>query len=273
MASSGYIRCGGIIGGWFKVACTSQTITGCTNTGSITLNPDSFGGSAGSNDSFVGGIAGGGRNDDGECGKLLKNCNNSGAITMGSTGSTNSGKLYHRYCVGGIIGYTDVNPTGSKCIANIRFRSTTGTNRVGGIAGEMMIDEIHDVTYKGTVNSNGASGTNYTGGLVGNVGTGEITFTNCTVSGTMRGPNSTTTPAGIFCSNKGDGTGPTINITNCKVGSNTRLQAANSGYYITISSASDITASNVFGHNGKNRDCTAGTNSGNSVVDPDTITL
>ena len=137
----------------------------------------------------------------------------------------------------------------------------------------MMIDEIHDVTYKGTVNSNGASGTNYTGGLVGNVGTGEITFTNCTVSGTMRGPNSTTTPAGIFCSNKGDGTGPTINITNCKVGSNTRLQAANSGYYITISSASDITASNVFGHNGKNRDCTAGTNSGNSVVDPDTITL
>ena len=136
-----------------------------------------------------------------------------------------------------------------------------------------MIDSIHDVTYKGTVNSNGASGTNYTGGLVGNVGTGEITFNNCTVSGTMRGPNSTTTPAGIFCSNKGGGTGPTINITNCKVGSNTRLQAAKSGYYITISSDSDITASNVFGHNGSNRDCTAGTNSGNSVVNPDTITL
>lgn len=273
MNKSGYIRCGGIIGGWFKVACTEQTITGCTNTGSITLQPDNFGGEAGSTDSYVGGIAGGGKNDDGECGKLLKNCTNSGSITMGSTGSTNSGKLFHRYCVGGIIGFTNVNPTGSKCIANIRFRSTTGTNRVGGIAGEMMIDEIHDVTYKGTVNSNGASGTNYTGGLVGNVGTGEITFNNCTVSGTMRGPNSTTTPAGIFCSNKGGGTGPTINITNCKVGSNTRVQAAASGYYITITSASDITASNVFGHNGSNRNCTAGTNSGNSVVDPDTITL
>ncbi len=273
MSKSGYIRCGGIIGGWFKVACVSQTITGCINTGSITLQPDNFGGEAGSNDSFVGGIAGGGRNDDGECGKALVNCTNSGSITMGSSGSTNSGKLFHRYCVGGIIGFTDVNPTGSKCIADIRFRSTTGTNRVGGIAGEMMIDSIHDVTYKGTVNSNGASGTNYTGGLVGNVGTGEITFNNCTVSGTMRGPNSTTTPAGIFCSNKGDGTGPTINITNCKVGSNTRLQAASSGYYITITSDSDITASNVFGHNGSNRDCTAGTNSGNSVVNPDTITL
>lgn len=273
MSKSGYLRCGGIIGGWFNVACVSQTITGCTNTGSITLQPDNFGGEAGSNDSFVGGIAGGGRNDDGECGKALVNCINSGSITMGSSGSTNSGKLFHRYCVGGIIGFTNVNPTGSKCIANIRFRSTTGTNRVGGIAGEMMIESIHDVTYKGTVNSNGASGTNYTGGLVGNVGTGEITFNNCTVSGTMRGPNSTTTPAGIFCSNKGSGTGPTINITNCKVGSNTRLQAAASGYYITITSASDITASNVFGHNGSNRNCTAGTNSGNSVVDPDTITL
>lgn len=273
MNKSGYIRLGGIIGGWFKVACTEQTITGCTNTGSITLQPDNFGGEAGSNDSFVGGIAGGGRNDDGECGKLLKNCTNSGSITMGSTGSTNSGKLFHRYCVGGIIGFTDVNPTGSKCIANIRFRSTTGTNRVGGIAGEMMIDEIHDVTYKGTVNSNGASGTNYTGGLVGNVGTGEKTFTNCTVSGTMRGPNSTTTPAGILCSCKGSGTGPTINITNCKVGTNTRVQAAASGYWITISSASDITASNMFGSNGSSHSCTAGTNSGNSVVDPDTITL
>ncbi|MBO4670936.1 MAG: hypothetical protein J5640_03740 [Bacteroidales bacterium] len=273
MAKSGYLRCGGILGGWFKAACTSQTITGCTNTGAITLQPGDFGGEAGSTDSYVGGIAGGGKNDDGKCGKELKNCTNSGNITMGSTGSVNSGKLYHRYCVGGITGFTDVNPTGSKCIANIRFRSTTGTNRIGGIAGEMMIEEIHDVTYKGTVNSNGASGTNYTGGLVGNVGTGTKTFTNCTVSGTMRGPNSTTTPAGIFCSNKGSGTGPTINITNCKVGSGTRLQAASSGYYITIQSASDITASNVFGHNGSNRNCTAGTNSDNSVVEPDTITL
>ena len=192
---------------------------------------------------------------------------------MGSTGSTNSGKLYHRYVVGGIIGFTDVNPTGSKCIANIRFRSTTGTNRVGGIAGEMMIDEIHDVTYKGTVNSNGASGTNYTGGLVGNVGTGEKTFNNCTVSGTMRGPNSTTTPAGILCSCKGGGTGPTLNITNCKVGSDTHVQAAASGYWITISSPSDITASNMFGSNGSSHSCTAGTNSGNSVVDPSGITL
>lgn len=273
MNKSGYIRCGGIIGGWFKVACTEQTITGCTNTGSITLQPDNFGGEAGSNDSYVGGIAGGG-NNSGVCGKLLKNCTNSGSITMGSTGSTNSGKLFHRYCVGGIIGFTDVNPTGSKCIANIRFRSTTGTNRVGGIAGEMMIDEIHDVTYKGTVNSNGASGTNYTGGLVGNVGTGEKTFTNCTVSGTMRGPNSTTTPAGIFCSNKGNGTGPTINIASCKVGSGTRIQTNTSAYMCTITSASDITAENVFGHNGSSRTCTTGTNDGlSTVVDPGTITL
>lgn len=274
MNKSGYIRCGGIIGGWFKVACTSQTITGCTNTGSITLQPDNFGGEAGSTDSYVGGIAGGGKNDDGECGKALVNCTNSGSITMGSSGSTNSGKLFHRYCVGGIIGFTNVNPTGSKCIANIRFRSTTGTNRVGGIAGEMMIEEIHDVTYKGTVNSNGASGTNYTGGLVGNVGTGEKTFTNCTVSGTMRGPNSTSQPAGIFCSCKGGGTGPTINIASCKVGSGTRIQTNTSAYMCTITSASDITAENVFGHNGSNRTCTTGTNDGlSTVVDPATITL
>ena len=278
MAKSGYLRLGGIIGGWFKAACTEQTITGCTNTGAITLRSNTFGGADGGGvDSYVGGIAGGG-NNSGVCGKELKNCINSGAITMGDGGGgssgTNSGKLYHRFCVGGIIGFTDVNPTGSKCIANIRFRTTSGTNRIGGIAGEMMIEEIHDVTYKGTVNSNGASGTNYTGGLVGNVGTGTKTFTNCTVSGTMRGPNSTSQPAGIFCSCKGGGTGPTINIAGCKVGSNTRVQAASSGYFITIESASDIIADNVFGSNGSSHSCTPGTNDGlSTVVDPDTITL
>ena len=274
MAKSGYMRCGGIVGGWFKAACTPQTITGCTNTGSITFQPAGLGGEAGGGvDSFVGGIAGGG-NNSGVCGKALINCTNSGAITMGSTGSVNSGKLYHRYCVGGIIGFTDVNPTGSKCIANIRFRTTSGTNRIGGIAGEMMVDEIHDVTYKGTVNSNGTSGTNYTGGLVGNVGTGEKTFRNCTLSGTMRGPNSEGPGAGIFFSCKGGGTGPTVNIASCKVGSGTRLQSAASGYVVTITTADQITAANVCGTNGSTRTCTAGTNDGlSTVVDPDTITL
>ena len=192
---------------------------------------------------------------------------------MGDSGSANSGKLYHRFCVGGIIGWVDVNPTNSKCIADVRFRSTSGTNRVGGVVGEMTIDNIHDITYKGTVNSNGTSGTNYTGGLVGNVGTGEITFDNCTASGTMHGPNSNSQPAGVFCSNIGGGTGPTINLTNCKIGSNTGVQTASSGYWFRITQASDITASNVFGSNGSSHSCTAGTNSGNTVVDPDTITL
>lgn len=280
MPQTGYLRLGGIIGGWTADACTSQTITGCTNSGSITLRSNTFGILADSNDrtdSYVGGIAGGGNNGSGVCGKALVNCKNSGAITMGDGGggssSTNSGKLYQRFCVGGIIGFTDVNPDGSKCIANIRFRTTAGENRIGGIAGEMKIGTIQNVTYKGEVNSNGTSGTNYTGGLVGNVGTGTKTFNNCTVSGLMHGPNSTTTPAGIFCSCKGGGTGPTINITNCKVGSGTKVQTASSGYSYTISSASDITASNVFGHNGSSHSCTAGTNSGNSVVDPSTITL
>ena len=275
MQHAGSLKLGGIIGGWIGEAGVAQTITGCSNTGWITLRSDHFGktGSGTMVDSFVGGIAGGGPDDNGICSKTLYNCKNSGSIRMGDSGSANSGKLYHRFCVGGIIGWVDVNPTGSKCIANVRFRTTSGTNRVGGIAGEMEIDSIHDVTYKGSVNSNGTSGTNYTGGLVGNVGTGEITFDNCTASGTMRGPNSTSVPAGIFCSSNGGGTGPTINITNCKVGSNSRVQTAASGYSYTITSASDITASNVFGHNGSNHTCTAGTNSGNSVVDPDTITL
>ena len=275
MQHAGSLKLGGIIGGWIGEAGVAQTITGCTNTGWITLRSDHFGktGSGTMVDSFVGGIAGGGPDENGICSKTLSGCKNSGKIRMGDSGSANSGKLYHRFCVGGIIGWVDVNPTNSKCIADVRFRTTSGTNRVGGIVGELTIDSIHDVTYKGSVNSNGTSGTNYTGGLVGNVGTGEKTFDNCTVSGTQRGPNSTTTPAGIFCSNIGGGTGPTINITNCKVGSGSRVQTAASGYSFTITSASDITASNVFGSNGSNHSCTAGTNSGNSVVDPDTITL
>ena len=279
MQHAGSLKLGGIIGGWIGEAGVAQTITGCTNTGWITLRSDHFGktGSGTMVDSFVGGIAGGGPDDNGICSKTLYGCKNSGKIRMGDSGSANSGKLYHRFCVGGIIGWVDVNPTNSKCIADVRFRTTSGTNRIGGIAGEMTIDSIHDVTYKGSVNSNGTSGTNYTGGLVGNVGTGEKTFDNCTVSGTMRGPggtgNPTGVPAGIFCSCNGSGTGPTINITDCKVGSGSRVQVNNSTYYYTITSDSDITASNVFGSNGSNHTCTAGTNSGNSVVDPDTITL
>ena len=283
MAISGYLRLGGIIGGWTNDACTSQTINGSANEGSITLQPAGFGysGEGDLQDSYVGGIAGGG-NNSGVCGKALVNCKNSGAITLGS-----SNKLYHRFCVGGIIGFTDVNPTGSKCIANIRFRSDPpsgdGNNRVGGIAGEMMISSIHDVTYKGTVNTNGTttgSGSpyyaNYTGGLVGNVGTGTHTFTNCTVSGTMRGPNSTTKSAGIFFSCAGGGTGPTVNIESCTVGSGTQIQVHDNPvtYNCTISSASDITAANVCGTNGTKRTCTTGTNDGKStVVDPSTITL
>lgn len=275
MQHAGSLKLGGIIGGWIGEAGVAQTITGCTNTGWITLRSDHFGktGSGTMVDSFVGGIAGGGPDDNDICSKTLYGCKNSGKIRMGDTGSANSGKLYHRFCVGGIIGWVDVNPTNSKCIADVRFRTTSGTNRIGGIAGEMTIDNIHDITYKGTVNSNGTSGTNYTGGLVGNVGTGEITFDNCTASGAMHGPNSATTPAGIFCSNIGGGTGPTINLTNCKIGYNTGPQTASSGYWFRITQASDITASNVFGSNGSSHSCTEGTNSGNSVVDPETITL
>ena len=273
--SSSYIRLGGVIGGWFSDGCTSQTITGCTNTAAITIVSDDLKldeNTSGVADCFGGGIAGGGKKGS-ECGKALVNCTNSGAITIGNSGSYNSGKIFHRFCLGGIIGYTDVNPTGSKCIANIRFRSTRGTNRVGGIAGEMKIGEIHDVTYKGTVNTNGTSGTNFTGGLVGNVGTGTRTFTNCTVSGTMRGPNSTTLCAGIFFSCNGSG-GPTVNIASCTVGSGTRIQTASSGYAVTITSADQITAENVCGTNGTNRTCTTGTNDGLSiVVDPNSITL
>ena len=280
MKHTGSLKLGGIIGGWIGEAGVAQTITGCTNTGSITIRSNQLAdtGSGAAGTSYVGGIAGGGPDDNDICSKTLYGCKNSGAITMGDGGDgssgTNSGKLYHRFCVGGIIGWVDVNPTNSKCVANIRFRSTLGQNRIGGIAGEMMIESIHDVTYKGNVNSNGTSGDNFTGGLVGNVGTGERTFTNCTVSGTMRGPNSTTKSAGNFCSCNGSGTGPTINIASCTVGSGTRVQTANSGYSFTITSASDITASNVFGWNGSNHNCTTGTNDGNStVVDPTTITL
>ena len=274
MSNNGYLRLGGIIGGWFQAACTPQTITGCTNTGPITLQPDNFNDNSTTKDYYVGGISGGSSNGTGQCGKALINCTNSGDITMGSSGSVNSGKLFHKYCVGGIIGYTDVNPTGSKCIADIRFRSTSGTNRIGGIAGEMVIDDIHDVTYKGTVNSNGTSGTNYTGGLVGNVGAGTKTFTNCTVSGTMHGANNTNTCAGIFFSCNGEGTGPTVNIASCTVGSGSRIQTAASGYAVTINSANQITADNICGTNGSTRACTTGTNDGNSVVvDPATITL
>lgn len=289
MAQAGYLRLGGIIGGWTNSACTSQTITGCTNSGTITITSSNLGteGSEALQDSYVGGIAGGG-NNSGVCGKALEDCKNSGNITLNG-GSANNGKLYHRFCIGGIVGYTDVNPTGSKCIADIRFRADPsggdydGYNRVGGIAGEMMISEIHDVTYKGSVNTNGTttgstSGTlqyaNYTGGLVGNVGTGTILFNKCTVSGTMRGPNSESRGAGIFFSCAGNGTRPTVSITSCKVGSGSRIQTGDSTYKCTISSDSDITAANVCGTNGTERKCTAGTNDGKStVVDPSTITL
>ena len=245
---------GGVLGQQYKGNTTEKTYEGLENSGKLTAKSIS---SSSTSFSYIGGVVG---SSDGT-NKTFKNCINTGDI------DARTSVMPVKCRVGGIAGICNRNPEGSSCEAEIRFKSSKGGCHVGGIAGYLNVAEYKDLTFKGTVFTNGTDGTNYIGGLVGDGKNTSVTFTGCTVSGLVHGANNAT-GSGLFYST--ETTGVSYTFTDCTIGSGSvRRYNNNTSNDVVLTSLDQISVGILVG--GK---ASAGySSSGWSIVDPDTITI
>ena len=131
--------------------------------------------------SYFGGVSGVGDTYS----KNFYNCTNSGRI-----------QIYNQVKsrIGGVLAYTNHNPTGcvnTGSISYCRYKGgyTSGTGEVGGVVGYMNIETPTDLTNDATVRTTGSSPNCYTGGIVGRTNASTIGFKNCYV-GTTNGDTS-----------------------------------------------------------------------------------
>lgn len=242
--NDGQVFVGGVIGGFYNIKNVEGTFQYLTNSGKINSPENSMlsASSSVSNWSYIGGIAGVGDSFS----KHFLNCGNSGEIYVYN-------KLKTR--LGGVLGYTNVNPTGSWCHENIRYYRQSGSNpeglsNVGGVVGYLNLSTISNLSYEGTLNSRGSNGGCYTGGIIGLVGTsgcgeGKVTtFENCRVAGNVSGAGTgyNTGCPGLFTSrtqekdSNGDAIPWNFSFPGCIVRTGTKA---------TTNSSVTITSSNV----------------------------
>ena len=230
---SNHVLIGGVLGGFYSknkddsFKSYHMTLTGLTNSGKIDC-PDS--GSKSGNMlasktenktwSYVGGISGVGDSYE----KTFTNCTNTGEIVLYNN-------LYTR--LGGVLGYTNVNPTGCINRGDIRYyrrknANTYGSGVVGGVVGYMNVPTVENLTNDAIVNSNGSSPNCATGGLIGLVGDNTTAFLNCKVGstnilGSTKGSwvNNGNGGSGVFCS---DQTANTFDFTGCVIKTGTVCQ-------------------------------------------------
>ena len=209
---SSYVATGGVLGGFHAAKAEEKdwelTFTGLTNSGQIACwnNDDGNGGNLAAKTkdvtgySYLGGISGVGDNYS----KHFYNCTNTGRIAIYN-------QLKMR--LGGILGYTDVNPDGCANYGRINYCrynpvSNGGSGEIGGVVGYMNIQTPTNLTNDANVRSTGSSPNCYTGGIVGRTNTNTVGFLNCKVGstggeGTISGAGENafgSTAAGLFCS-------------------------------------------------------------------------
>lgn len=209
---------GGVIGAFSDVAADtvdggteSETVKEAeftfyrlTNSGAISCpNADGngsnmkAGGKSSTAYSYFGGISGVGDTYS----KNFYNCTNTGNITVYNQLKTR---------LGGILGYTNHNPTGSVCNVNqiLYYRynpqSNGGNGEIGGIVGYFNTDEYEDLTFIGGLQTTGSSPNCYTGGLIGRTKQAG-SFLNCKVG--KNGKNIVGASAGYFAPTKDTGAG------------------------------------------------------------------
>lgn len=211
----------GCVGRFDKDSNTSsKTVTGMENTGNLTMKEGISTDDQGSWQ-YVGGVVG----SSDSANKTLKNCHNKANLDL-RPGS----KMKVKCRMGGLAGIVNKNPSGSSSEGDVKLYSTKGGNQVGGLLGYLNISTYENLTFKGTVYTNGSSGTQYIGGLVGSVRQGDRTFKNCAVYGTVHGANSDS-GCGLFCSaapDEGKSLG-TVTFTDCKIGIGTLRKASSKG--------------------------------------------
>lgn len=236
---------------------TARTYTGLRNEGVISVYDNIT--NSGSDWHYIGGIIGSSDSKN----KIFKNCVNKGDIIA----RDGDGAIPLKARVGGIAGICNKNPEGSSCEAEIRFKSSKGGCHVGGIAGYLNVAEYKDLTFKGTVFTNGSSGTNYIGGLVGDGKNTSVTFTGCTVSGLVHGANNAT-GSGLFYST--ETADVKYSFTDCKIGSGSvRRYNNNTSNDVVLTSLDQISVGILVGGKGS----ADYSSSGWAIVNPDTITI
>jgi len=225
---------GGILGGFNAGNSTTKsaslTVTGCVNSGDFSCPNASSGANMAAASSsvtafsYMGGICG-----VGDCGsKQFLNCTNSGHIAVYN-------QLKMR--LGGILGYTTVNPTGCVNTGPINYcrykgPGNSGASVVGGIVGYTGITTPHDLTNDATVRSTGSSPASLCGGIAGQVGSSTTGFLNCNV-GSSTGSQKTISGAGESNWAKANAAGLFTSVsdsrawdfTGCKIKNGTKCQA------------------------------------------------
>ena len=270
MSETGQVFAGGIIGGWS--ASGTQTITGCSNSGWIytkdhtdknpsptfddlnvgeTATPlwSCFGGIAGMGSGTSEGLNGGVATITG---KTFTNCTMSGRILI-------YGKV--RCCIGGVIAYTENDPTGCECTNNIRLYKNGGIGKtgsgdtenyhrqiVGGVVGYFSGSSATNLKYEGTILTMSSSPFAYTSGVIGYMNTSAIELNNCRVGGSIRAAGSGQGRNAIMCHNNTN----TVNVTftNCVIKTGTISYAT--GSKVTINSNSNVTAGQCMGESDAN---------------------
>lgn len=253
-SSTGQVFAGGIIGGW--TASGEQTITGCSNTGWVyTLNSDHGDLAAGDTKtplwSCYGGIAGMGAGTSQALnggfntitGKTFTNCTNSGTIQIYCQG---------RFCIGGIVAYTENNISGCTCTGNITGHTSGGIGTVdgnyhrnitGGVVGLFTGSTITNSKYNATLNTNGSSPFSYDGGIIGYAYTGSITLNTCKVGGSTRGAGTGAGRSAVMVGNSSNSV--TYTFTSCNIKKGTISYAT--GSKVTINDDSAVTEGQCFG--------------------------
>lgn len=160
--STGYV--GGVVGSAYGSESNTVSVTGCSNSGSVTTSTNYFGGVAG---------------------RLYyataSNCSNTASITAASTSS---------YTLGGIAGYAQLSSiSGSSNSGNL----TGESNYTGGITGYADATPISDCYNSGTI-----TGTQLVGGIAGTA-TGTVNIASCYNYGTITGTSSSYSPVGGIC--------------------------------------------------------------------------
>lgn len=177
--------------------------------------------------SYFGGVAGVGDTYS----KNFYNCTNSGRI-----------QIYNQVKsrVGGVLGYTNHNPTGCVNTGSINYCRyaggyTKGNGEIGGVVGYMNITTPTDLTNDATVRATGSSPNCYVGGIIGKTNTETLGFKNCyvgttngdtsdryTISGAGEDAFSSDGRAGLFAA---DGnSGHAWDFDGCKIKNGTKCQ-------------------------------------------------
>ena len=172
------------------------------------------------------------------------------------TDCTNSSYIWiycrNRYCIGGIVAYTENNLSGCTCTGNITAHTSGGIatvgdnyhrNITGGIVGMFTGSTISSSKYDGNLNTNGSSPFSYDGGIIGYAYKGSITLNACKVGGSTHGAGSGQGRSAVMVNNSTNSV--TYTFTDCVILKGTVSYAT--GSKVTINSDSDVTNEHCFG--------------------------